>query len=100
MYRFDANVSNDLVRPSHGMVLYSQLDLKNPRSFTLCGIETGLVSFDYKESILNLVIIYSPPKNTSISNVCQYLISILQLLESDHPILIIGDTNIDYFLKK
>lgn len=82
------------------MVLYSQLELKNPRSFTLCGIETVLVSFDYKESMLNLVFIYCPPKNASISILCQYLISILQLLESDHPILIMGDTNIDYFSQK
>lgn len=97
MYRFDANVSNDLERPNHGMVVYSQLELKNPRSFTLCGIETVLVSFDYKDSILDLVFIYCPPKKASISNLCQYLISILQMLESDHQILIMGDTNIDYF---
>lgn len=30
MYRFDANVSNDLERPNHDMVVYSQLELKNP----------------------------------------------------------------------
>lgn len=62
MYRVDANVSNDIERPRHGMVLYSQLEFKNLRSFILCGIETVFVSFDYKESILNHVFIYCPPK--------------------------------------
>lgn len=63
------------------MVLYSQLGLRTPRSFTFCGTETVLVSFEYKESILDLMFIYCPSKNASILNLCEYLITILQLLE-------------------
>lgn len=65
----------------HWMMLYSQLGLRTPRSFTFCGTETVPVSFEYKESILDLMFIYCPSKNASILNLCEYLITILQLLE-------------------
>lgn len=50
------------------MMLYSQLGLRTPRSFTFCGTETVPVSFEYKESILDLMFIYCPSKNASILN--------------------------------
>lgn len=79
------------------MVLYSKKELPNPRKFILCGVETVIASIDYRDAAVNRLFIYCPINMASISNFCNCLMSIHQLIEADIPRLIMGDTNIDFF---
>lgn len=51
-------------------------------------------SIDYRDASVNLLFIYCPINMASISNFCKILRSIHQLIETDIPLLIMGDTNI------
>lgn len=57
-------------------------------------------SIDYRDASVNLLFIYCIINMASISNFCKFLRSIHQLIETDIPLVIMGDTNIDFFTQR
>ncbi|XP_069114560.1 uncharacterized protein [Argopecten irradians] len=93
MYRFD-DMGTANGRPHKGMVLYSRIALNNVQACTLLGVETVSAEILHKESIVQLVFLYNPPSNASAKTFIAFLRHILQIVNGDTKLVIIGDTNI------
>ena len=97
MYRFDdMSFTGSTGRSCKGTVIYSKTDLTDYKNCHINNIETTIVKFNHKHTTVQLVIIYCSPRNATIATFKSFIEHLLQLLNTDTPILIMGDTNIDF----
>ncbi|XP_061196745.1 uncharacterized protein LOC133205019 [Saccostrea echinata] len=101
MFRFDGTDKSDNDRPFHGMVVYSKIDFIEIEYCIILGIATVFASFLFQDMIMNVAFLYCPPKFSSIANFTKYLQTIMQAkFYKAGPVLILGDTNIDFNSQK
>lgn len=100
IYRFDEEESSHTMRPFYGSVIYSKYPLINVSKAVLNGIQTVKATLMKNSDLVQIIFIYCPPKFATITNICCFLVSVLNLLDTSKPFLIMGDTNIDYFTQR
>lgn len=100
IYRFDEEESSHTMRPFYGSVIYSKYPLINVSKAVLNGIQTVKATLMKNSDLVQIIFIYCPPKFATITNICCFLVSVLNLLDTSQPFLIMGDTNIDYFTQR
>lgn len=100
IYRFDEEESSHTMRSFYGSVIYSKYPLINVSKVVLNGVQTVKATLMKNSDLVQIVFIYCPPKFATITNICCFLVSVLNLLDTSQPFLIMGDTNIDYFSQR
>jgi hypothetical protein len=98
MHRFDDINADICKRSCKGIVVYSKLELEDiERIFFFEDVEIVLISFLHNEKKHQVVFLYCSPQKISQSKLCSVILHLLAILDIDKPIIIMGDTNVDFF---
>lgn len=96
IHRFDETNANNGGRSYRGIVVYSKLEfIEIKKLFLSEDVETVLSCFCHNNKLYQVVFLYSSPQKTSLSKLCNVLHHLLNILDIDKPIIIMGDTNVD-----
>lgn len=97
MYRFDDDVGVNCGRSYKGIVVYTKLGVMDIKRLFLCeNVDSVLVCVTHNGKMHQIVFLYCSPQGTSLCKLCNILNQLLGILEMDKPIIIIGDTNVDF----
>lgn len=100
MFRFDGS-ENFGVRSYNGIVIYTREEFIDLTHCVFDGIATVLATFLHRGQMIRIFFLYCPPQKSSIASFTKYLQTILQDIDaSSEPVIILGDTNIDFFDQK
>lgn len=70
------------------------MDIK--RLFLCENVDSVLVCVTHNGKMHQIVFLYCSPQGTSLCKLCNILNQLLGILEMDKPIIIMGDTNVDF----
>lgn len=97
MYRFDDDVGVNCGRSYKGIVVYTKLGVMDIKRLFLCeNVDSVLVCVTHNGKMHQIVFLYCSPQGTSLCKLCNILNQLLGILEMDKPIIIMGDTNVDF----
>lgn len=98
IYRFDDLNTGNTGRSYRGIVVYSKLKLSEVRRIFSCSdVEAVLVCFNHKNQEYQVVFLYCCPRKASQSFLCKILNQILDTFDTYKPIIVMGDTNEEFF---
>lgn len=97
IHRFDETNATNGARSYRGIVVYSKLEfIAIKKLFLSEDVETVQCYFCHNNRLYQVVFLYCSPQNTSLSKLSNVLHHLLNILDNDKPIIIMGDTNVDF----
>lgn len=99
IYRFDDEHNQDArIRTCRGIVLYSKIDFQHLQRISLgVATEAVLACFSFSGKKHPPVFFYVSPQKANQTCLCNILCHLLDILEANNTIIVMGDTNVDFF---